>query len=452
MTNLFLQSMTGIVATCGGCGRTVYSEQDLTRHERQCSRLLPTSHHYVTIGFPPPCELLDVAPEGRPENAYYCLCGELFDSYLQHYVHIFACPDRPDWGDNEPKMTAGEAMQEVNSRCFRLHPRVIQQVCSSCFRYKTIDNWSMNVHWKWCVGEGAIARELQRRQNREYLTGHVVEEVVEEISSRDDDWGSPSRENIQTIRDAAASTAAGFAADESARRGAMVAIEQQRAQRAIRIARDATVNARVDETGTGDEQDYVIGSQAGESGSLPCLNDFSGEESGESYYSPGQAHNDPTPSDASDDYPLAGQPMGPFDATDDEQVENHGSAPEYEVEGHRYQSDLGLGTEWETGAESVRDAGKPREPEEGESRPPAMCWRNTESDLWDWRYAGRRNRSTSVTSETSLDSRLCGWTSAARCEKRTREDEPLSRVRRQRMELRARRERRLPVGSDTEDE
>jgi len=147
----------------------LWSKEALNSHVASCEKVSQDMTHRQVVGFPPPRHLLETPVTERFATAYYCPCGAAFFSFHACYLHLFLCETwQPPLHDEAP-MISYRALVATIERRFRLHPLVIVQVCSSCFKYRTVDNWSLDRHWAWCVKE-------KRRLNAERVLSDLSEE------------------------------------------------------------------------------------------------------------------------------------------------------------------------------------------------------------------------------------------------------------------------------------
>ena len=424
----------------------LYSLYALDRHTATCSRISPDTTHLRVVGFPPPRDQLEASSVTRPALAYYCECGSISLYGLKFYVHLFQCAMMQELAGNERAMTTARAVSLISSRKFRLSPRTIIQVCSSCFEFRTVDNWSMELHWPWCVTLGAREREISQRGNRWHPRDTPIEPRLETDSQNDmlrndrRQW-SAHRNMLEAEKEA----------------GARAVIQAQEAElRAEAIERTFPGLAGEEfEVSLREEMERVLwrednNSANGERGSDASEKDFDSESSGESYSSPGQTLNAPAGSEVST--PWDSELESPGSPIVDDTVaeflhDDAVSEGEFEVSGLSYRSDPGIGTEWETEMDTSEQA-------DGEEVNVGPRWHDNEADLEDWATKGRNGDKNEMTSDGSLDSRLQIWgDEVTRGEKRQREEaDDSTRARRRRMEQRARREKRQPESSDTDGE
>ena len=272
----------------------------------------------------------------------------------------------------------------------------------------------MTSHWAWCVGEGAWLREGARRRNAAFPGGRRRREA--ELTQRRieilDDIEEARRGRAARINHAARCNSRESnqqqLRDELARDESISAAAYEEAER-VRQVNDAPDFASP-EASCSDWQEGVS-SVEGEQGSEAVQSDVTSEIGGESYHSPpDQAPNGPHPSDESVESSERGEHVSDetrrMEHSDDWVFERvlddmRVVEPEYELSGNDYQSDPGLGTEWDSGADEKKESHGVGSEERG------MRWRDNENDLADWATAGRRGKRDRVTSsDTSLDSRL----------------------------------------------
>ena len=393
-------------------------------------------------------------------DAYYCRCGELFLTFLGGYIHLFTCERYLPSSTREEPITTLTALSGMTARRFHIHPRTILQVCSSCFDYRTIDNWSMTSHWTWCVGEGAWQRERARQQNVAYLGGRRRQEA--ELTQR-------RVEILDEIEEARQGRAARISRSERCddREGNQQQLRDE-------LARDESILAAADEekervwqvnealdlaSPEASSSDWKggVSSVEGEQGSEAMQNDVTSEIGGENHYSPDQAPYGPHPSAESAESSERGEHVSDesrqVEYSDNWAVEHalddmREIEPEYELSGNDYESDPGLGTEWDSGADGKK------EPHGGGSVERGVRWRDNENDLANWATAGRRGKRDRVTSsDTSLDSRLyslCEGLETAQAREGAKET--TFRARRAKRETRQRREQKALELSESESE
>lgn len=342
-------------------------------------------------------------------------------------------------------MTALIALRELSDRRFSLHPRVVLQVCSCCFNYRTVDNWSLTSHWRRCVSEGVRQRESIRQRNLAVLGGD-----------------GPNGADLDLVRDTILGQIDDVRRGRAARIGDLHchdSIEATRNRVRDELARDESILAAVRE-----EEERVLrretefetaslerSSVNGERGSDATERDFDSESSGEGGDSSAPAQERwHAPSESNGN---SGETSRHENSEDNERElvneQMREIDPEYELSSREYLSDPGFVSEWDSG---VRTDSK--EPEDEESGARGQRLRDNEDDLAGWAtWNTRRKRNRETTSDTSLDSRLyslCEGLDTGQTKKVA--EEGWIRRRRLRRETRQRREQRANELSESEDE